>query len=102
MTCSNLLLHHNMFYFQFSNLPFFFFAPLLMYLNREYARAICPLSHAVFFVLLVIGAGSMYFHATLSLVGQLVDELAILWVVAGCIAVWMPSHHRPEILRQNR
>ena len=39
-----------------------------------------------------VGFGSIYFHATLSLAGQLIDEIAIIWVIMGSWAMFMPSY----------
>lgn len=44
----------------------------------------------------------MYFHATLSLLGQMLDELAILWLFAASFALWMPTKNLPRFLKHNR
>ena len=76
--------------------------PVLMHLFRGYGQLIGVGVHFVWFLLIVIGLGSAYFHATLSLFGQLWDELAILWVLAAAGAFWLPKLYIPAICKQSR
>lgn len=44
----------------------------------------------------------MYFHMTLSFLGQLLDEISILWLLASGYSIWMPRCYFPTFLGENR
>lgn len=57
--------------FQFSNALFFLMPPILIYLFKDFGRYVHFGIHVVWMLLIFVGAASAYFHATLSLLGQL-------------------------------
>jgi len=56
----------------------------------------------VLLLLIVVGISSAYFHCSLSLVGQLLDELSILWVIAVGFGLWLPRRLLPLQFHGNR
>ncbi|NWY52703.1 ACER1 ceramidase, partial [Chionis minor] len=48
------------------------------------------------------GIFSMYFHMTLSYVGQLLDELSILWTLAVAYSFWYPRVYFPRWIKSRR
>ena len=82
-----------------SNIIFLVMPPFLMHLHQPYAESMGPGIHVIWLLLIVVGASSAYFHATLSLLGQLLDEIAILWVVMAGFAMWYPKAAMPPSLR---
>ena len=101
-----------------SNVLFFVMPPFLMFLHKDYARHCGNGIHFIWVLLMVVGASSAYFHATLSLLGQvrqecgrvlkltissqLLDELAILWVVMACYWLWYPQFALPAPYKHQR
>lgn len=59
-----------------------------------------PLDHVP--LSLAPGLFSIYFHMTLSFLGQLLDEISILWLLASGYSVWMPRCYFPTFLGENR
>ncbi|NWR23725.1 ACER1 ceramidase, partial [Emberiza fucata] len=56
----------------------------------------------IFVPLLLAGLFSMYFHMTLSYVGQLLDELSILWTLAVAYSFWYPQAYFPKCIKTRR
>lgn len=78
-----------------SNFLFLLMPPLLIKLHQPYSKHVGPGIHVIWLLLIIVGLSSTYFHATLSLLGQLLDEIAILWVVMAGIAMWYPNDWFP-------
>ena len=85
-----------------SNLLFLIMPPFLMHLHKSYACSMGNGIHLIWALLFVVGASSAYFHATLSLLGQLLDEMAILWVVMAGFAMWYPKAAMPKRFREKK
>ncbi|NXW95474.1 ACER1 ceramidase, partial [Alopecoenas beccarii] len=52
--------------------------------------------------LLLAGLFSVYFHMTLSYVGQLLDELSILWTLAVAYSFWLPKTYFPRCIKSRK
>ncbi|NXO02087.1 ACER1 ceramidase, partial [Rhinopomastus cyanomelas] len=52
--------------------------------------------------LLLAGVFSTYFHMTLSYVGQLLDELSILWTLAVAYSFWYPKIYFPRFIKSRK
>ncbi|NWI13974.1 ACER1 ceramidase, partial [Crypturellus soui] len=48
------------------------------------------------------GLFSSYFHMTLSYVGQLLDELSILWTLAAAYSFWYPKVYFPRCIKSRK
>lgn len=76
--------------------------PLLIKLYEPYAQSINKGIRLVWILYAIVGLSSMYFHATLSFLGQMLDELAILWLFAVAYGLWIPEKYFPKIFENDR
>ncbi|CAN8201550.1 unnamed protein product [Coccothraustes coccothraustes] len=90
------------YYNTISNVSFFVLSPALLYLNRQYCQKKAVPLYFVSGLLLLVGVFSMYFHMTLSYVGQLLDELSILWTLAVAYSFWYPQAYFPKCIKTRR
>ncbi len=87
---------------QLSNLPLLLIPATIITMSGEYLRRVSWDLALVFTIVIGVGFASAYFHATLSLAGQLLDEISILWVVAAGFALWVPLDYYPKFCGQSR
>ncbi|KAM6235992.1 alkaline ceramidase 1 [Porphyrio hochstetteri] len=90
------------YYNTISNVSFFILSPALLYLNRQYCQQRALPLYFVSGLLLCVGIFSMYFHMTLSYVGQLLDELSILWTLAVAYSFWYPKAYFPKCIKTRK
>uniref|UniRef100_A0A673A5H0 Alkaline ceramidase n=1 Tax=Sphaeramia orbicularis TaxID=375764 RepID=A0A673A5H0_9TELE len=82
-----------------SSFFFFIISPIMLYLLHPYAKERNLAIHIVWVMMIFVGLFSAYFHMTLSFVGQMLDELSILWVLAVGYAVWFPRKFFPSFIK---
>lgn len=85
-----------------TNLVFLLYTPLLVFLSGQFARNIHRGIYIIWALYAFVGLSSAYFHATLSLLGQLLDELSILWLIASAFSMLIPSENFPNFIKRNR
>ncbi|XP_029889288.1 alkaline ceramidase 1 isoform X2 [Aquila chrysaetos chrysaetos] len=90
------------YYNTISNVSFFVLSPALLYLNRQYRQHRALPMYVVSGLLFCVGIFSMYFHMTLSYVGQLLDELSILWTLAVAYSFWYPRVYFPRCIKTRK
>ena len=87
----------------FSNVLFLVIPPLLIVLFQQYAKqAETRAIYVIWMLLIAVGLSSAYFHATLSFAGQMLDELAILWLICAGFSLWVPARYLSRFVKMNR
>ncbi|NXG48097.1 ACER1 ceramidase, partial [Psilopogon haemacephalus] len=61
-----------------------------------------PAGGGLLLCFLLAGIFSTYFHMTLSYVGQLLDELSILWSLAVAYSFWYPKVYFPRFIKSRK
>jgi len=88
------------FYNTLSNIFFVVVPPILINLFRPYGRLIHPGIHIVWLMFIIVGICSTYFHMTLSLAGQLLDQNSILWTFSIVLIFFCPKKDSSKIAKK--
>ncbi|KAF2357916.1 Ceramidase [Trinorchestia longiramus] len=84
-----------------SNMPFFVI-PVLCIISgawKSYAQYASIGAYVQFACIFLVGASSAYFHASLSFLGQMLDELGILWLLCLSYSFFTPNRYRPKFFQ---
>ncbi|KAI6194280.1 Alkaline ceramidase [Aphelenchoides besseyi] len=73
-----------------TNLPIIVLPLVNAFLLREYIQHVNGWVFVPHLLLTFNGIASTLYHATLSLFGQLVDELSLLWLINMCVMAYLP------------
>ncbi|KAI6196817.1 Alkaline ceramidase [Aphelenchoides besseyi] len=73
-----------------TNLPIIVLPLVNAFLLREYIQRVNGWVFVPHLLLTFNGIASTLYHATLSLFGQLVDELSLLWLINMCVMAYLP------------
>ncbi|VDM25008.1 unnamed protein product [Toxocara canis] len=73
-----------------TNLPIIVLPLVNVFLLRRYIEEVNWLITLPHLLLTFNGIASTYYHATLNLFGQLVDELSLLWLLNTCVVAYLP------------
>jgi len=82
----------------YSNLFTFPIIVLAWWLHSDFINIIDPRFIFTLVSLFSVGAGSMYFHASLSILGQVLDEMCICWTNYYAILLVMPRKRLEGII----
>uniref|UniRef100_A0A0N4ZB82 Alkaline ceramidase n=1 Tax=Parastrongyloides trichosuri TaxID=131310 RepID=A0A0N4ZB82_PARTI len=73
-----------------TNLPIMILPMVNAMLLRKYIKEVNSLIFWPHLLLTINGIASTYYHATINLFGQLVDELSLVWLLAVCLTSYIP------------
>jgi len=85
-----------------TNLIFILIPIISWFLFANFTKEIGLSARLILLAFPIVGISSAYFHATLSILGQLLDELSILWLCMIAMAVLYPKRYLPKRFDKSR
>uniref|UniRef100_A0AC35U696 Alkaline ceramidase n=1 Tax=Rhabditophanes sp. KR3021 TaxID=114890 RepID=A0AC35U696_9BILA len=74
-----------------TNLPIIILPMVNVMLIRKYLNEVNFMIFWPHLLLTINGLASAYYHATINLFGQLVDELSLVWLLTICLSAYLPT-----------
>ncbi|CAF0710750.1 unnamed protein product [Brachionus calyciflorus] len=101
---SNYQVHSSIaeFFNTVTNFLFFLGPPMMIFSFKNYSNLVTKGVYLIWFMLVIVGLGSVYFHSTLTMAGQLMDELSILWVIMTGYTILFPDMLLPLFFQKKR